>query len=181
MYYKYGLATKPSNEYPMVCSKTCLKYILFQWYTNLLLQVAQPGSVPMVVNTTRPRTDYMVPAVLSCLCCFCPTGIFAILAASRVMSFTFAYNIILSYTFACLKHYIVLYIWWIFEFIHFGTCTLQLKRNILVWQHTVTVSKMLLRNICVLRDCSYSNEIQIWNKANILRQEYIPYCIFYWT
>lgn len=48
--------------------------------------VAQPGSVPMVVNTTRPRTDYMVPAVLSCLCCFCPTGIFAILAASRANS-----------------------------------------------------------------------------------------------
>lgn len=117
----------------------------------------------MVVNTIRPRPDYMVPAVLSCLCCFCPTGIFAILAASRVMSFTFAYNIILSYTFACLKHYIDKFIWWIFEFIHFGTCTLQLKRNILVWQHTVTVSKMLLRNICVLRDCSYLNEIQIWN------------------
>lgn len=44
--------------------------------------VTQPGAVPMVVNNAT-RTDYMVPAVLSCLCCFCPTGIFAILAANR--------------------------------------------------------------------------------------------------
>lgn len=45
--------------------------------------VAQPGPVPVVVNTAPRRTDYMVPAILSCLCCFCPTGIFAILAANR--------------------------------------------------------------------------------------------------
>lgn len=54
----------------------------------VLFQIAQPGPVPVVVNTAPRRTDYMVPAILSCLCCFCPTGIFAILAANRVKSFT---------------------------------------------------------------------------------------------
>lgn len=115
MYFKYELALNQVTNNG-VLKKFVKNISFFNDTTILLLQVAQPGSVPMVVNTTRPRTDYMVPAVLSCLCCFCPTGIFAILAASRVMSFTFAYNIIMPYTFvnniilsftvACLQHYI---------------------------------------------------------------------------
>uniref|UniRef100_K1PVS9 Proline-rich transmembrane protein 1 n=1 Tax=Magallana gigas TaxID=29159 RepID=K1PVS9_MAGGI len=48
--------------------------------------VTQPGAVPVVVNPVPPTKDWMVPAVLTCLCCFWPTGIFAIMAASRANS-----------------------------------------------------------------------------------------------
>ncbi|XP_062597179.1 proline-rich transmembrane protein 1-like [Saccostrea cucullata] len=43
--------------------------------------VAQPG--PTMVVAQPPQQDWMVPAILSCLCCFWPTGIFAILAANK--------------------------------------------------------------------------------------------------
>lgn len=94
----------PSNQYPppggtqypgnQYSQQGCAPYPCNQYQPQygasgqplMTTVVAQPGSVPMVVNTIRPRPDYMVPAVLSCLCCFCPTGIFAILAASRANS-----------------------------------------------------------------------------------------------
>uniref|UniRef100_K1QET5 Proline-rich transmembrane protein 1 n=1 Tax=Magallana gigas TaxID=29159 RepID=K1QET5_MAGGI len=44
--------------------------------------VRQPGVAPTVVNRAQYR-DWMAPAVLSCLCCFWPTGICAIIAASN--------------------------------------------------------------------------------------------------
>ncbi|XP_048770717.2 calcium-binding protein P-like [Ostrea edulis] len=44
--------------------------------------VTQPGPATMVISQP-PQQDWMVPAILSCLCCFWPTGIFAILAANR--------------------------------------------------------------------------------------------------
>ncbi|XP_061195112.1 proline-rich transmembrane protein 1-like [Saccostrea echinata] len=44
--------------------------------------VNQPCSATIV--TSRPvRQDWTVPAILSCLCCFWPTGIFAIFAACK--------------------------------------------------------------------------------------------------
>ncbi|CAG2195047.1 PRRT1 [Mytilus edulis] len=44
--------------------------------------VAQPMPVTSVMTTSQPRpTNYLVPAILTCLCCFWPTGICAILAA----------------------------------------------------------------------------------------------------
>lgn len=51
---------------------------------SICFKVTQPGAVPVVVNPVPPTKDWMVPAVLTCLCCFWPTGIFAIMAASRV-------------------------------------------------------------------------------------------------
>ncbi|CAC5385734.1 PRRT1 [Mytilus coruscus] len=44
--------------------------------------VAQPVPVTSVMTTSQPRpTNWLVPAILTCLCCFWPTGICAILAA----------------------------------------------------------------------------------------------------
>ncbi|XP_062592942.1 proline-rich transmembrane protein 1-like isoform X1 [Saccostrea cucullata] len=44
--------------------------------------VSQPGPAIMVIS--RPaRQDWTIPAILSCLCCFWPTGIFAIFAACK--------------------------------------------------------------------------------------------------
>lgn len=48
------------------------------------LQITQPGVVPMDVKRAPQARDWMVPAVLSCLCCFWPTGICAIMAANNV-------------------------------------------------------------------------------------------------
>lgn len=53
--------------------------------TFTLTQVAQPMPVTSVMTTSQPRpTNYLVPAILTCLCCFWPTGICAILAARSV-------------------------------------------------------------------------------------------------
>lgn len=46
------------------------------------VQVTEPGA--MVINRAPVTQNWMVPAVLTCLCCFWPTGIFAIIAASNV-------------------------------------------------------------------------------------------------
>lgn len=43
--------------------------------------VTQPGA--MVINRAPVTQNWMVPAVLTCLCCFWPTGICAIIAASN--------------------------------------------------------------------------------------------------
>lgn len=62
-------------------------FFLLHYYTDIqsiCFKVTQPGAVPVVVNPVPPTKDWMVPAVLTCLCCFWPTGIFAIMAASRV-------------------------------------------------------------------------------------------------
>uniref|UniRef100_K1QFT1 Proline-rich transmembrane protein 1 n=1 Tax=Magallana gigas TaxID=29159 RepID=K1QFT1_MAGGI len=45
--------------------------------------VTQPAVTPVVVTTVPAPRNWMVPAVLSCLCCFWPTGIFAIMFASK--------------------------------------------------------------------------------------------------
>ncbi|XP_022288665.2 uncharacterized protein LOC111100846 [Crassostrea virginica] len=47
--------------------------------------VTQPGPVPTVISPV-PHQDWMVPAVLACLCCFWPTGICAIMSASKANS-----------------------------------------------------------------------------------------------
>ncbi|XP_011452862.3 proline-rich transmembrane protein 1 [Magallana gigas] len=47
----------------------------------MLPLVTQPGA--MVINRAPVAQNWMVPAVLTCLCCFWPTGICAILAASN--------------------------------------------------------------------------------------------------
>nr|XP_022288666.1 proline-rich transmembrane protein 1-like [Crassostrea virginica] len=44
--------------------------------------VTQTGPVPMVIEPV-PHCDWMIPAVLTCLCCFWPTGICAIISASK--------------------------------------------------------------------------------------------------
>lgn len=44
----------------------------------------------MVVTTVPAPRNWMVPAVLSCLCCFWPTGIFAIMFASKVIFIQFS-------------------------------------------------------------------------------------------
>ena len=45
--------------------------------------MAQP--VRTMFAASQPRlTNYMVPAILACICCFCPTGICAIIAANNV-------------------------------------------------------------------------------------------------
>lgn len=60
------------------------KLIVFM-NTFTLTQVAQPMPVTSVMTTSQPRpTNYLVPAILTCLCCFWPTGICAILAARSV-------------------------------------------------------------------------------------------------
>lgn len=48
--------------------------------------ITQPGVVPMDVKRAPQARDWMVPAVLSCLCCFWPTGICAIMAANNASS-----------------------------------------------------------------------------------------------
>nr|XP_011426690.2 proline-rich transmembrane protein 1 [Crassostrea gigas] len=50
------------------------------------LVITQPGVVPMDVKRAPQARDWMVPAVLSCLCCFWPTGICAIMAANNASS-----------------------------------------------------------------------------------------------
>lgn len=50
----------------------------------MFVQITQPGVVPMDVKRAPQARDWMVPAVLSCLCCFWPTGICAIMAANNV-------------------------------------------------------------------------------------------------
>ncbi|VDH99158.1 Hypothetical predicted protein, partial [Mytilus galloprovincialis] len=46
--------------------------------------VSQPVPSTMIVTTAQPRpSNYLVPAILACLCCFWPTGICAIVAASK--------------------------------------------------------------------------------------------------
>ncbi|XP_078337874.1 proline-rich transmembrane protein 2-like [Crassostrea virginica] len=44
--------------------------------------VTEPGLASMVIELA-PHRDWMVPAVLACLCCFWPTGIYAIMSASK--------------------------------------------------------------------------------------------------
>nr|XP_022287689.1 proline-rich transmembrane protein 1-like [Crassostrea virginica] len=44
--------------------------------------VTEPGPVSMVIEPV-PHRDWMTPAVLACLCCFWPTGICAIMSASK--------------------------------------------------------------------------------------------------
>ena len=47
--------------------------------------IAEP--VPNVIADYQPRpTNYLTPAILACLCCFWPTGICAIIAASNANS-----------------------------------------------------------------------------------------------
>ncbi|CAC5385723.1 unnamed protein product [Mytilus coruscus] len=44
--------------------------------------VAQPVPSTMIVTTAEPRPfNWLIPAILACLCCFWPTGICAIVAA----------------------------------------------------------------------------------------------------
>ncbi|XP_052065307.1 proline-rich transmembrane protein 1-like [Mytilus californianus] len=46
--------------------------------------VAQPVPSTMIVTTAQPRpSNWIIPAVLACICCFWPTGICAIVAASN--------------------------------------------------------------------------------------------------
>ncbi|XP_062592943.1 proline-rich transmembrane protein 1-like isoform X2 [Saccostrea cucullata] len=44
--------------------------------------VSQPGSATTMISRLM-RQDWTLPAILSCLCCFWPTGIFAIFAACK--------------------------------------------------------------------------------------------------
>lgn len=53
-----------------------------QPYTTQQVIVSQPGQAGVIVTQPRPP-DYMIPSVLACLCCFCPTGLCAIYYASR--------------------------------------------------------------------------------------------------
>ena len=47
--------------------------------------IAEP--VPTVIADYQPRpTNYLIPAIYACLCCFWPTGICAIIAASNANS-----------------------------------------------------------------------------------------------
>ncbi|XP_060575816.1 uncharacterized protein LOC132733232 [Ruditapes philippinarum] len=44
--------------------------------------ITQPGQSGVIMTQSRPP-DYMVPSILACLCCFCPTGLCAIYFAHR--------------------------------------------------------------------------------------------------
>lgn len=49
--------------------------------------VAQPVPSTMIVTTAQPRpSNWLIPAILACLCCFWPTGICAIVAACNANS-----------------------------------------------------------------------------------------------
>lgn len=48
--------------------------------------LTQPGPAPFVISPVPPQQEWMVPAVLACFFCFWPTGIIAIIAASRARS-----------------------------------------------------------------------------------------------
>ncbi|XP_060577873.1 calcium-binding protein P-like [Ruditapes philippinarum] len=53
-----------------------------QPYATQQIVVSQPGQAGVIVTQPRPP-DYMIPSVLACLCCFCPTGLCAIYYANR--------------------------------------------------------------------------------------------------
>ncbi|XP_060576731.1 proline-rich transmembrane protein 1-like [Ruditapes philippinarum] len=49
--------------------------------TNTTVVVNQPKAATVIVQQTPP--DYMAVSILTCLCCFCPTGICAIYYADE--------------------------------------------------------------------------------------------------
>ncbi|KAL4229945.1 hypothetical protein ACF0H5_010336 [Mactra antiquata] len=53
-----------------------------QPYTTQQVIVSQPGHAGTIIVQSRPP-DYMIPSVLACLFCFCPTGLCAIYYASQ--------------------------------------------------------------------------------------------------
>lgn len=133
---------------------------------SICFKVTQPGAVPVVVNPVPPTKDWMVPAVLTCLCCFWPTGIFAIMAASRV-NIAQCSNSLLQYIPAAnIRHLIsvlvckklphFIYIQgahiWLFFFCHLRKCKLQ----------DLVVFFLLLKQGNIH---SLSNEI--WNSTSI--------------
>uniref|UniRef100_K1Q7R3 Uncharacterized protein n=1 Tax=Magallana gigas TaxID=29159 RepID=K1Q7R3_MAGGI len=72
-----------SNQYP---SPGGAQYPGNQYQPQAVpLVITQPGVVPMDAKRAPQARDWMVPAVLSCLCCFWPTGICAIMAANNKM------------------------------------------------------------------------------------------------
>ena len=62
---------------------------LFHIFNRLLFlcfihgKVTQLGQGPRII-TSETHQDWTIPAIISCLCCFWPTGIFAIWYASKV-------------------------------------------------------------------------------------------------
>lgn len=56
-----------------------------------------------MVIELAPHRDWMVPAVLACLCCFWPTGIYAIMSASKVI--TSVYSCLTKENTNCYKPY----------------------------------------------------------------------------
>jgi uncharacterized membrane protein YqaE (UPF0057 family) len=52
--------------------------------TSIFFQVVTTQPVAGVVTVGTRPPDYLIPSILACLCCFWPTGIFAIYYALRV-------------------------------------------------------------------------------------------------
>ena len=74
---------KNSNLFAYNTGPECYIYphILFS-----LQVVTQPGMVIAGPIGAPPPPDYMIPSILVCLFCFCPTGIVAVYYAHRVRS-----------------------------------------------------------------------------------------------
>ncbi|XP_045204750.2 uncharacterized protein LOC123557378 [Mercenaria mercenaria] len=53
-----------------------------QPYSTQQVVISQPGQTGMIITQPRPP-DYMIPSILACFCCFCPTGLCAIYYAHR--------------------------------------------------------------------------------------------------
>ncbi|KAH3834833.1 proline rich transmembrane protein 1B-like isoform X2 [Dreissena polymorpha] len=75
-----------NRPYPQVSysfQQTCEQLIPGQPYntTQVVVTHTQPVQQPMNVATTTRPPDYMIPAILACMFCFCPLGFTAIIYA----------------------------------------------------------------------------------------------------